>query len=395
MDRVGARFDGVCSGSSARPEQFRGGMCVRVEKWREDAQPEWPQAASATRDVPVVGGEAQAFPETGAAGTAGRSEILEGGRHGRHSGHASHAAGRIRTESSPSSGPPGSSWPVVPKGVRKGPAGPLTGPPAGPPIGPSGALADPWGTPAANDPDEVTVQLDGPAEELDGDPAAKGAGQDGSDGPVFVDESGRRSRRYRRIGMAVGIACAVYAVVIVATLLSGSSDAPWLPVPGQKDDPPASKVDTSPLPAESGRPSGGGGSVQPGNIPTASDGTTPSPGASASASGASKAPGSKASTSASPKPSTSRTSSAPVGGTVSNPVVQPSHPQDTPSAGPSTPTGGTSSPAQPTTPTPTPTAGTGTVADAPNSPSPVAQGPAAPSEPAPAPAPSTTPEHIV
>ncbi|MGW3102596.1 hypothetical protein [Streptomyces sp. NPDC001100] len=256
--------------------------------------------------------------------------------------------------------------------------------------------------PAANDPDEVTVQLDGPAEELDGDPGAKGAGHDGSDGPVFVDESGRRSRRYRRIGMAVGIACAVYAVVIVATLLSGSSDAPWLPMPGQKEDPPASKVDTSPLPAESGRPSAGGG-VAPGNIPTASDGTTPSPGAdaSASASGASKAPGSKATTSASAKPSASKSTAAPAGGTVSNPVVQPSHPQDTPSAGPSTPTGGTSAPAQPTTPTPTPTAGTGTVADAPNSPSPVAQGPAAPSESAlasasaPAPAPSMTSEHIV
>ncbi|MFE2423678.1 hypothetical protein [Streptomyces hokutonensis] len=305
----------------------------------------------------------------------------------------------------------------MPKGVRKGPAGPLTGPPigpfvgpsvgpsagpsAGPSVGPSGALADPWGAPAANDPDEVTVQLDGPAEELD-DPGAKGgAGHDGSDGPVFVDESGRRSRRYRRIGMAVGIACAVYAVVIVATLLSGSSDAPWLPVPGQKDDPPASKVDTSPLPAESGRPSGAGGGVAPGNIPTASDGTTPSPGASASASGASKAPGSKASTSASAKPSASKSTPTPAGGTVTNPVVQPSHshPQDTPSADPSTPTGGTSAPAQPTTPAPTPTAGTGTVADAPNSPSPVAQGPAAPSESAPAsapaPAPSMTSEHIV
>jgi len=50
--------------------------------------------------------------------------------------------------------------------------------------------------------------------------------------------------------MAVGIACAVYAVVIVITLLSGSSDAPWLPVPGQKDEAPAGKVDTSPVLAE-------------------------------------------------------------------------------------------------------------------------------------------------
>ncbi|MFJ9627512.1 hypothetical protein ACIRU8_07425 [Streptomyces sp. NPDC101175] len=281
----------------------------------------------------------------------------------------------------------GSSWPVVPRPVRRGPAGSLSAP--------SGALADPWGGPAAHDPDEVTVQLDGPAEELAA-PGEKGAGHEGSDGPVFVDESGRRSRRYRRIGMAVGIACAVYAVVIVVTLLSGSSDAPWLPVPGQKDDPPAGKVDTSPLPAVSGRPSGGSGSgsVAPGNIPTASDGSTPSPGAGASASGASKAPGAKASASASPKPSASGSASAPAGGTVTHPVVQPSHSQVTPSSGPSTPAGGTSAPAEPT-PTPTPTAGTGTVADAPSTPSPVAQGPAAPAETGSAPVPSKTPEHVV
>ncbi|MET7572493.1 hypothetical protein ABZT04_28945 [Streptomyces sp. NPDC005492] len=254
------------------------------------------------------------------------------------------------------------------------------------PSGPSGALADPWGAPAGTDPDEVTVQLDGAAEELD-DPGKKG---DGSDGPVFVDESGRRSRRYRRIGMAVGIACAVYAVVIVITLLSGSSDAPWLLVPGQRHEPPAGKVDTSPLPAESGRPSGAADSVAPGNIPTASDGTTPSPGASASAHGASKGPG-KASASASAKPSASKSVAAPTGGSASNPVVQPSQPQVTPSSDP-TPTSSTSAPAAPT-PSPSVTAGTGTVADAPSSPSPVAQGPAASSEPAPAP--STTPEHIV
>jgi hypothetical protein len=239
----------------------------------------------------------------------------------------------------------------------------------------------------------VTVQLDGPAEELD-DQSTKGAGHDGSDGPVFVDESGRRSRRYRRIGMAIGIACAVYAVVIVVTLLSGSSDAPWLLVPGQKDDPPASKVDTSPLPAEPGRPSGGGSgsSVAPGNIPRASDGTTPSPGAGASATGgASKGPG-KATGSAAPKPSASKSATAPAGGTVTNPVVRPSQPQATPSSGPSTPTGSTSAPVDPT-PSPTVSPGTGTVADAPSTPSPVAQGPAAPSEAAPAP--SKTPEHIV
>ncbi|WP_329250786.1 hypothetical protein OG223_21070 [Streptomyces sp. NBC_01478] len=260
----------------------------------------------------------------------------------------------------------------------------------------AGLLADPWGaaggTGAEADPNEVTVQLDGPAQRADaGGKSGPGAGHDGSDRPVFVDESGRRSRRYRRIGMAVGIACAVYAVVIVVTLLSGSSDAPWLPVPGQKDDAPAGKVDTSPVPSDSGQPSGGSGSVAPGNIPTASDGTTPSPGAKASASGASVAPGAKASASASPGVSASKSASAPTGGGASNPVVQPSRSSASPPVSP-TPSATVSAPVSPT-PTPSATTGTGTVADGPSSPSPVAQGPAAPSEPAPAP--SKTPEHIL
>ena len=89
----------------------------------------------------------------------------------------------------------------------------------------------------------MTIQLDGAGRQLEdwlvqqakGAPAA----QEGSDGPVFVDESGRRSRRYRRLGMVVGMACAVYAVVILVTLLSGNSNAPWIPVPGQQEDQPA------------------------------------------------------------------------------------------------------------------------------------------------------------
>ncbi|MFJ8056580.1 hypothetical protein [Streptomyces sp. NPDC096142] len=307
---------------------------------------------------------------TAATAPSGGSEVLEGGRHA--------AKDRPRTRTG---------WPEAPAGKQAFGAG-------------AGMLTDPWGASAAlpgtasaeADPDEVTVQLDGPAQQAD--PAGKtgaGAGQEGSDGPVFVDESGRRSRRYRRIGMAVGIACAVYAVVIVVTLLSGSSDAPWLPVPGQKDDAPAGKVDTSPQPAESGRPSGAADSVAPGNIPTAGDGTTPSPGVSVSASaGASAKPGAKASTSASPKPSASRSVPASGGGSATNPVVQPSLPVSSPSDPTTAPS--SSPPPEPSS-TPSPTAGTGTVADAPSSPSPVAQGPAEPSEQAPAP--TRTPEHIL
>ncbi|EFH28669.1 conserved hypothetical protein, partial [Streptomyces sviceus ATCC 29083] len=139
-------------------------------------------------------------------------------------------------------------------------------------------VRDPWdesgiGDEGDHDPHEVTVQLD--AISLSGDDRIEGRpgrpGGDGaaeaSDGPVFVDESGRRSRRFRRIGIAVGLACAVYAVVIVVTLLSGNSNAPWLPMTGPKDDAPAGKVDTSPMPAESTVPSADAG-VIPGTTPT-------------------------------------------------------------------------------------------------------------------------------
>ncbi|MGW5736216.1 MULTISPECIES: hypothetical protein [Streptomyces] len=94
--------------------------------------------------------------------------------------------------------------------------------------------------------------------------------QDAPDGPVFVDETGRRVRRYRRIGVLVGIACAVYAMIIVGTLLSGNSSAPWLPIDA-KDEKPASRVDSPDGPADSLDPS-------------ASTGTTPSPDASESGS---------------------------------------------------------------------------------------------------------------
>ncbi|MET7362657.1 hypothetical protein ABZS76_30105 [Streptomyces sp. NPDC005562] len=105
-----------------------------------------------------------------------------------------------------------------------------------------------------HDPNEVTVQIDGLGRqlaELHAEPGREGA----ADGPVFVDETGRRGRRYRRIGMIVGVACAGYAAVIVATLFSGNSSAPWVPMPDPKDDKPASKVDTPHRPTDAVGPS--------------------------------------------------------------------------------------------------------------------------------------------
>ncbi|GAB2995693.1 hypothetical protein GCM10023080_072460 [Streptomyces pseudoechinosporeus] len=136
----------------------------------------------------------------------------------------------------------------------------------------------------AHDPDEVTVQLDVAGARLEdwlvqqakGPRGAQGV-QEPSDGPVFVDETGRRSRRYRRIGMAVGLACAVYAVVIIVTLLSGNSSAPWLPVPGKEDDKPASRVDSPTLPPASADPSAPA-NPSAGPNPSADPGTTSAPG---------------------------------------------------------------------------------------------------------------------
>ncbi|MEU0431078.1 hypothetical protein ABZ153_05430 [Streptomyces sp. NPDC006290] len=209
----------------------------------------------------------------------------------------------------------------------------------------------------SHDPHEVTIQLDGAGRELDDwlVQQAKDAPTtpEASDGPVFVDESGRRSRRFRRLGMLVAVACAVYAVVIVATLLSGNSNAPWLPVPGQEEDQPVGQVDTSPLPSQSVNPSGTGSARLPGAVATTGDGTTTSPGSAVtpSASADATAPGA----SSDPKPTTSATKKPKPGVTTKapDPDPKPSSPVVDP------PTASTPATTPGSTPAPTETAGTG------------------------------------
>ncbi|MFB7243365.1 hypothetical protein ACFCYX_12970 [Streptomyces populi] len=214
------------------------------------------------------------------------------------------------------------------------------------------------GEPASgHDPHEVTVQLDSASVGADGRtvrpgkdaPAAAGA----SDVPVFVDESGRRSRRFRRLGMFVAVACAVYAVVIVATLLSGSSNAPWLPVPGQEEDAPAGRAETSPRPAQPVNPSGTPGATAPGAVATATDGTTPSSGPVPTTSASVSASASATGASSSPRPSTSATRKSDPGVTTKSPAPDPE---------PSSSADGRPTPSAPATtpgatPTPTETAG--------------------------------------
>ncbi|MFF4400104.1 hypothetical protein [Streptomyces sp. NPDC001480] len=203
--------------------------------------------------------------------------------------------------------------------------------------------------PQAHDPLEVTVQLDADriADErtrlAEHGRASRDEGQDPSGGPVFVDASGRRRRTFRRLGMCAGIACAVYAVVIVATLLSGSSDAPWLPVPGQNEDKPAGQVDISPAPADSARPSGHTGAA-PGARARVPGAAAPSPGGSAAASGATgtaRQPGA----SADPQPTATNPTSGVGGAGGSSPDAEPTAPTTSAtSPTPTGPTGGSVSP---------------------------------------------------
>ncbi|MEU1487049.1 hypothetical protein [Streptomyces sp. NPDC005752] len=153
---------------------------------------------------------------------------------------------------------------------------------------------------------DVTVQLDGLGRQLSELPVEPGP-PDPSDGPVFVDESGRRSKTYRRAGWVLATVCAVYAVTLVVAVLGGNSSAPWLPLSGQ-DEKHAEEVEVRPA------PSGDVVSRSPGATPGVSaspSGTaTASPSKGASASGRAE-PSASASASRSSKPPKGDSSSAP------------------------------------------------------------------------------------
>ncbi|EMF50629.1 hypothetical protein [Streptomyces bottropensis] len=261
----------------------------------------------------------------------------------------------------------------------------------------SGVVPAPWEQPDQpgrnHDPHEVTVQLDGVGREVD-EGQGRHAGKDGdaseaaqdSDGPVFVDESGRRRNLYRRLGIAVGTACAAYAVVIVGTLVSGNSDAPWLPVPMQKDDKPAGKVDTPPLPAESDdRSDEAEGFVPDAGQGRGRTGATSSPGAKspAGSSGKAKQPEKSASAEPSagpsakatpkPQPSGGAKDPEPTAPAPEPPKVDPS-PAESPAPSPSPSETGSPDPG------PGPGPGTDTVADGPASPAPVEPAPSTPQD---------------
>ncbi|WDV52060.1 hypothetical protein PV963_17590 [Streptomyces coeruleorubidus] len=333
---------------------------MRVKPWREDAQPEWP-------DVAAAAGELAA---DGRARGRGATQVFAGGD----------------VQVTGTRPPAATELTEMLRGIPRQSEGEADSFAAGPGTRP--AVRDPWqedadavgqvraGTLAGHthDPHEVTVQLD--AVQL-GDGFVRQVKEDigasTADRPVFVDESGRRSRRLRRIGIAIALACGVYAVVIVATVLSGNSNAPWLPVPGQQEGRPAGQVDTPPQPTESA-PAVDTGATAPGSAPTTDEATAPAPGPSAVEPAASASPGRSGAT-ARPSPTATPNEPAPGKGVTDPTPTEPADPPTTPATDP-TPT---------VEPTPEPTEPTGagdggdteTVAEGPAETPPVTEPPAA------------------
>ncbi|MFG3244994.1 hypothetical protein [Streptomyces sp. NPDC048187] len=327
-----------------------------------------PHSAAPTRAVPAEAAQ-------GADPFGGAPYVAPAAGPGPSRGARGTGPGPDRTDVLPPAGP---AAPAAPTRAFSAPA-PA---PAPTPAPATAALRDPWqelpdpvgdahtGPGSAehtHDPHEVTVQLDavhlGDGVLLRAEGGHRKSGPEPSDGPVFVDASGRRSRLYRRLGILVGIACAVYAVVIVSTLLSGNSDAPWMPVPGQQEGAPAGQVDTTPVPSQSAQPSGTGDAV-PQASPSADSGTATAPGAGAPASGvtggtAGQQPGT--STGAQTSSSGSGRTAGGSGPTGPDPAQSTQSTPSTP-AGPSAPAGGGTS-VTPTGPTGGTTPGTDPGAD--------------------------------
>lgn len=97
---------------------------------------------------------------------------------------------------------------------------------------------DPWATPVGDSWEPSPGDAAAPAE----------GGQSEPGGPVFVDSSGRRGRKLRRLGWLLGSVCACFATVLGVSLAGGHADAPWLLIPGR---------DESPADSEAGGPSDG------------------------------------------------------------------------------------------------------------------------------------------
>jgi hypothetical protein len=181
--------------------------------------------------------------------------------------------------------------------------------------------------------------------------------------PVFVDNSGGRRRRWRRLGWALGAAGGGYALVVAVSMIGGNSDAPWgVLIPRSGDGSGAARV--VPEPAD------GKGELTPGTA-TGQGSGQPSPGASDQAAVARfadearvprtsprPAPGARASAGPDTGKTPARGGKGGTTGGTGGTTPPPGNPPAEPTGGAAT--GSTGAPTEPgTEPTPEPTASSG------------------------------------
>ncbi|MCG6497139.1 hypothetical protein [Kitasatospora sp. A2-31] len=166
---------------------------------------------------------------------------------------------------------------------------------------------------------------------LPGSPAATPSRQaaETTAAPVFVDSSGRRQRRVRRLGLLLAVPAAGYLVLVASTVLGGPSvSAPFLPLPPAPSAAPTAPAAETPseVPTIPGAP--GPDSVQPGPAQSAVAGRRGAP----TAAGRSATPEPSAPPSAGPSGSATPGGNGNGNGNGGNPTVTPGHgrPTDAP-----------------------------------------------------------------
>ncbi|MFI6463019.1 hypothetical protein [Streptomyces sp. NPDC050538] len=99
-------------------------------------------------------------------------------------------------------------------------------------------------------------------------PAARPNTDEDATAPVFVDSTGRRGRRIRRVAYAAGALCAAYTGVLALSFMGATPFAPRtvLPVPGLPSEKPGTVRET-PLPGGSVASASGGASTSPSGVP--------------------------------------------------------------------------------------------------------------------------------
>lgn len=117
-------------------------------------------------------------------------------------------------------------------------------------------------------------------------------------GPVFVDTSGRRQRRVRRLGLLLAVPAVAYIAVLVSALLGGpGASSAYLPLPDSAEHHPRGPASGAPQRAgdDPGRPEPASSAVpeNPSGAASRTPASAPRPGTSATAPpspGASSAP---------------------------------------------------------------------------------------------------------